>query len=117
MLAALLSLFLHSGTLGPPQQSQVRWAQHLHHMLTLLPQFQDVRTRNSLLGGTVCVLNIPKMGKEGLGDAIEKPLHISGQFEHRAFNHLAKAGDREAKGSACPCRHSAFAMDLQPRIV
>lgn len=55
--------------------------------------------------------NIPKMGRERLGDAIEKPLHISGQFEHCAFNHLAEAGDREAKDSSCPCRHNAFVMD------
>lgn len=70
VLAALLSLCLHSDTLGPPQQSQVRWAQHLHHTLTLLPQLQHVRMRNSLLGGTVCIRNIPKIGKKALGDAM-----------------------------------------------
>lgn len=46
----LLSLCLHSGPIGPPQQWQVRWAQDLHRVLTLLPWFQHVRTRNSLLG-------------------------------------------------------------------
>lgn len=109
VLAALLSLCLHSGTLGPPQQSQVRWAQHLyHHMLTLVPQSQHVRTRNSFLGGTVFIQNIPRMRKKKLRDAIKNPLHISGQFEHHAFNHLSEAGDGEAKGRACPCRHSAL---------
>lgn len=110
-----LSAFRHSWT---SQQSQVRWAQHLHHhMLTLLPQFQHVRTRNSLLGGTVFIQNVPKMGKESLGDAIKKPLHLSGQFEHCAFCHLAEAGDGEAKGRACPCRHSALWWIWSPGLL
>lgn len=75
----LLSLCLHSGTLGPPQQSQVRGPQHLHHrMLTLPPQFQHVRRRNSLLGGTACISEIfPKWGKRGL----EMPLRNLSIFQ------------------------------------